>query len=59
VAPVEHDGIFNTDQGAQFTSGAFTKELKNANINIRTDGRGRYLDNIFIERVTASVSLQP
>ena len=43
--------IFNTDQGAQFTSGAFTKALKDNNITISMDGRGRVQDNIFIERL--------
>ena len=50
--------IFNTDQGAKFTSEAFTEELKNANINISMDGRGRYLDNIFIERVWRSLKYE-
>ena len=43
--------IFNTDQGAQFTSGAFTKVLKDNDIAISMDGRGRMQDNIFIERL--------
>lgn len=43
--------IFNTDQGSQFTSEAFTKELKDNNIAISMDGRGRCQDNIFIERL--------
>jgi len=43
--------IFNTDQGAQFTSNAFTKVLKENNIAISMDGRGRCQDNIFIERL--------
>ncbi len=47
--------IFNTDQGSQFTSEAFTSTLLNANIKISMDGRGRYLDNIFIERLWRSV----
>ncbi len=42
--------IFNTDQGAQFTSDAFTAELKARGIQISMDGRGRVQDNIFIER---------
>jgi len=42
--------IFNTDQGAQFTSEAFTSELKACGIQISMDGRGRVQDNIFIER---------
>jgi putative transposase len=43
--------IFNTDQGAQFTSSAFTSLLKDNDINISMDGRGRVQDNIFIERL--------
>ncbi len=42
--------IFNTDQGAQFTSTAFTARLAAAQIAISMDGRGRALDNIFVER---------
>jgi putative transposase len=43
--------IFNTDQGSQFTSEAFTGLLKDNDINISMDGRGRCQDNIFIERL--------
>ena len=43
--------IFNTDQGAQFTSNAFTNVLKHHDIKISMDGRGRVQDNIFIERL--------
>ncbi len=43
--------IFNTDQGTQFTSSAFTSLLKDNDINISMDGRGRVQDNIFIERL--------
>jgi putative transposase len=43
--------IFNTDQGAQFTSAAFTGLLKKQGINISMDGRRRVQDNIFIERL--------
>lgn len=42
--------IFNTDQGAQFTSPKFTKPLHDANVEISMDGRGRALDNVYIER---------
>jgi putative transposase len=42
--------IFNTDQGSQFTSPKFTKPLLDADIKISMDGRGRALDNVFIER---------
>jgi putative transposase len=43
--------IFNTDQGAQFTSRAFTDLLKHHDVKISMDGRGRVQDNIFIERL--------
>ncbi|MDA1178023.1 MAG: IS3 family transposase [Planctomycetota bacterium] len=43
--------IFNTDQGAQFTSQAFTSILEKWNIKISMDGRGRAIDNVFIERL--------
>lgn len=43
--------IFNTDQGAQFTSNAFTKVLKDNHVAISMDGRGRCQDNIFVERL--------
>lgn len=47
--------IFNTDQGSQFTSAAFTGVLQRAGIAISMDGRGRALDNIFVERLWRSV----
>lgn len=47
--------IFNTDQGSQFTSDAFTGVLKARGIAISMDGRGRALDNIFVERLWRSV----
>lgn len=47
--------IFNTDQGCQFTSEAFTGVLKLHDIAISMDGRGRALDNIFVERLWRSV----
>jgi putative transposase len=50
--------IFNTDQGAQFTGKAFTDTLKNAGIRISMDGKGRALDNIFIERLWRSVKYE-
>ena len=49
--------IFNTDQGAQFTSSAFTSLLKDHDINISMDGRGRVQDNIFIERLWWTLKL--
>ncbi len=50
--------IFNTDQGAQFTADAFTSCLARAEIQISMDGRGRALDNIFIERLWRSVKYE-
>jgi len=50
--------IFNSDQGSQFTSLAFTSRLKAAGITISMDGRGRYLDNIFIERLWRSLKYE-
>ena len=47
--------IFNSDQGSQFTSDAFTGVLKRENITISMDGRGRAFDNIFVERLWRSV----
>jgi putative transposase len=47
--------IFNTDQGCQFTSDAFTGVLKSHGVAISMDGRGRALDNIFVERLWRSV----
>jgi len=43
--------IFNTDQGSQFTSLDFTQALKDAEVKISMDGKGRWMDNIFIERL--------
>ena len=50
--------IFNTDQGSQFTSFDFTAVLKGAEITISMDGRGRYMDNIFIERLWRSLKYE-
>ena len=50
--------IFNTDQGSQFTSFEFTGTLKDAGIAISMDGRGRYMDNIFIERLWRSLKYE-
>ena len=50
--------IFNSDQGAQFTSEAFTKKLLSKEIQISWDGRGRALDNIFVERLWRSVKYE-
>lgn len=50
--------IFNTDQGSQFTSTAFTDVLKDLDIRISMDGRGRCMDNIFIERLWRSLKYE-
>jgi putative transposase len=50
--------IFNTDQGSQFTSPIFTDELTERNIAISMDGRGRALDNVFIERLWWTVKYE-
>ena len=47
--------IFNTDQGSQFTSAAFTSRLQQAGVAISMDGRGRWLDNVFVERLWRTV----
>jgi len=49
---------FNSDQGVQFTSEAFTGVLKNHDIKISMDGRGRAFDNIFVERLWRSVKYE-
>ena len=50
--------IFNTDQGSQYTSLEFTKVLKDKDIKISMDGKGRAMDNIFIERLWRSVKYE-
>ena len=50
--------IFNTDQGAQFTSEVFTNRLEEQDITISMDGRGRAVDNIFIERLWRTVKYE-
>lgn len=59
---VRHAGskplIFNSDQGSQFTSLTFTQELKNLGVASSMDGKGRYLDNIFIERLWRSFKVE-
>ena len=50
--------IFNTDQGAQFTALAFTSRLAATGIRISMDGRGRALDNVFVERLWRSVKYE-
>jgi len=50
--------IFNSDQGVQFTSAAFTGALAASGVRISMDGKGRYLDNIFIERLWRSLKYE-
>ncbi len=50
--------IFNTDQGSQFTSEEFTGVLKSSNIKISMDGKGRWIDNVFIERLWRSLKYE-
>ena len=50
--------IFNTDQGSQFTSTAFTSVLEENNIRISMDGKGRWVDNVFIERFWRSLKYE-
>lgn len=51
-------GIFNTDQGSQFTSFDFTSVLKDHEIKISMDGKGRWMDNVFIERLWRSMKYE-
>jgi putative transposase len=53
-----HPEIFNTDQGSQFTSEAFTGRLAAESILISMDGRGRALDNVFVERLWRTVKYE-
>ncbi len=50
--------IFNTDQGSQFTSLAFTRVLKDAGVKISMDGKGRWMDNVMIERLWRSLKYE-
>jgi putative transposase len=50
--------IFNTDQGVQFTSAGFLDELQTRGVRVSMDGRGRFLDNIFIERLWRSLKYE-
>ncbi len=50
--------IFNTDQGSQFTSEDFTDVLKHHDIRISMDGKGRWVDNVFVERLWRSVKYE-
>src|SRR5512132_1256628 len=50
--------IFNSDQGAQFTSTAFTGVLEAAGVRISMDGKGRCMDNVFVERLWRSLKYE-
>ena len=50
--------IFNSDQGSQFTSNEFTQVLKDNSIKISMDGKGRWVDNVFVERLWKSVKYE-
>ena len=50
--------IFNTDQGSQFTSPRFTAVLREASVRVSMDGRGRWMDNVFIERLWRSLKYE-
>ena len=50
--------IFNTDQGSQFTSPRFGDVLRDADVRISMDGRGRWMDNVFIERLWRSMKYE-
>src|SRR5262245_28367280 len=47
--------VFNTDQGVQFTADSFAGRLESAGVTVSMDGRGRALDNVFVERLRRSV----
>lgn len=50
--------VFNTDQGVQFTAAAWTRRLESAGVQVRMDGRGRCLDNVFVERLWRTVKYE-
>ena len=58
IARYGRPDVFNTDQGSQFTSFAFTTTLRDAGIRISMDGRGRWMDNVFIERLWRSLKYE-
>lgn len=55
---ISKPGIFNSDQGSQFTANEFTQRLEQAGVAISMDGKGRALDNVFIERLWRSVKYE-
>ena len=50
--------VFNTDQGSQFSSREFTQVLQDRRVKISMDGKGRYADNIFVERLWRTVKYE-
>lgn len=58
ISLYEPPDIFNSDQGCQFTSERFTDVLKNHNIQISMDGKGRWMDNVFVERLWRSLKYE-
>jgi putative transposase len=58
IARYGRPGIFNTDQGSQFASFAFTNTLSDAGIRISMGGRGRWMDNVLIERLRRSLKYE-
>jgi putative transposase len=58
IATYGRPEIFNTDQGSQFTSAEFTKILADNTIKISMDGKGRWVDNVFVERLWRSVKYE-
>jgi putative transposase len=50
--------IFNTDQGVQYTARSFTGRLESAGVSVSMDGRGRALDNVFVERLWRSLKYE-
>ncbi len=58
LARFGHPEIFNSDQGSQFTSSAFTGVLQQAGVRVSMDGRGRWMDNVFIERLWRSLKYE-
>ena len=58
LATYGRPAIFNTDQGSQFTSEAFTGVLREHDIRISMDGKGRWVDNVFVERLWRSLKYE-
>jgi len=58
IAKYGRPEVFNSDQGSQFTSNEFTQVLKDNDIKISMDGKGRWIDNVFVERLWTSVKYE-